>query len=148
MNADDIQDRQYQLQNLIGVGNGNKGTNKNDTSLCRRCGEKAMMETIIDFCVACIIVAILLYVMWKLFCWFIVPIILADLIVSIGGGIALSILETCDSVNNAYPKHLYKRFKLHRLGKQLNLIPQTEHLVWNDDYEERRMGEAFRYVMG
>jgi hypothetical protein len=107
-----------------------------------------MINPAVEFCITFLAVAILLYAMWKLFCWIIVPIILGELIVGIGAGITASIFDICDSMGNAYPKQLYKRYRLHRLKKQLNLISQSERLVWNDDYEEQRMGEAFRYVMG
>jgi hypothetical protein len=74
--------------------------------------------------------------------------LLLPFIVDIGIGIGNSILSVLEDAERDYPRYVYKKYCIYRIKKKFGLIPKSERFVWNDNIEEERTAETFRFVMG
>jgi hypothetical protein len=74
--------------------------------------------------------------------------LLVPLIVDVAVGVHNSMLSALEDAERGYTEYVYKKYCIHRTKKKFGLIPKDEPFVWNDNLEDERIANTFRFVMG
>lgn len=91
-----------------------------------------------------------IYIILRLIVIFFPDIIVALLtpfFVDIAMGIGNSIQEALEDAERNYPKYVYNNYHIYDLKKKCGLLQKTEQFVWNDNIEDERVCESFRFVI-